>query len=179
MKPKIVLANDNVAINLEVIIDFLNSVSSFFIFEQYAGDILIEDEVITEGTYSNLDVDIDDGHVGSQSQGALRRADADVPRVAGHLADVGHLVCNRLHTDHGVRGFALNPSWVEHPGIQGHPNHPTAPDDGLELLVRKLPISGDQSAAIVVTGQHRPLKDVQRLPKGLVREMGDIQNHAD
>lgn len=60
MKKKIILANDGVSINLPQIINFLNSQSSFFVFEQYIGDLVINDSIVTSSTYDKLGIDIDD-----------------------------------------------------------------------------------------------------------------------
>jgi len=60
MKSKIVLASNGVAINLCDIVDFLNSISSFFVFEQYKDEIIIDDSVITPNTYSKLNIEVDD-----------------------------------------------------------------------------------------------------------------------
>jgi len=60
MKNKVVLANNGVAINLHLLVDFLNSTSSFFVFEQYKDEIIIDDSVITDDTYSKLTIEADD-----------------------------------------------------------------------------------------------------------------------
>lgn len=57
---KIMLANDGVAIDLSSIADFLNSVSSYFVFEIYEKDLIIEDQIITRETYNQLDIELED-----------------------------------------------------------------------------------------------------------------------
>ena len=57
---KILLANDGVAIDLKSIIGFLNSVSSYFVFEIYENDITIEDTIITKKTYKKINIKLGD-----------------------------------------------------------------------------------------------------------------------
>jgi hypothetical protein len=57
---RILIANDGVAIDLKSIIRFLNSLSSYFIFELYGSDVIIEDTIITEETYEKLNIEIGD-----------------------------------------------------------------------------------------------------------------------
>ncbi len=60
MKKKIVLANDNVSINLPIIVELLNTISSFFIFELYEGSVQIEGNNISHNTYDRLNIEVDD-----------------------------------------------------------------------------------------------------------------------
>ena len=60
MKRKIILANDNVNINLDAIVEFLNTNSSYLIFEKYKKDITLRDSNITPDTFNDVDFDVDD-----------------------------------------------------------------------------------------------------------------------
>ena len=101
-----------------------------------------------------------------------------MPAAAGHLADVVQVVGYRFQRDHLRAGLALDPTGIEHPGIQGRADHPAPFGDHLDLRVGELPVSRHQGAAVVVAGHHRPAEVVQRFPESLVGQVGQVEDHA-
>lgn len=60
MKKRIVLASDGVMIDLSFIVESLNAISSYFIFDLYKGDLQIRDDMISPETYNDLNLDVND-----------------------------------------------------------------------------------------------------------------------
>ena len=101
-------------------------------------------------------------------------ADGGVTGVAGDLADAIDVVGHGLETDRFARGLAPDPAGDEHPGVEGRADDGTALDQQSDLLVAELPAVGDEHPAVVVTGQHRPAEDVERLEEAGIREVGRV-----
>ena len=59
MEKRILLANDDLEVEIDSIITFLNSASSYFKFERYDKEVKIEDNIISSHTYQKLDIKID------------------------------------------------------------------------------------------------------------------------
>src|SRR6516164_8345096 len=49
----------------------------------------------------------------------------------------------------------------------------------MDLIVRDLPVAGNETAAVAVTGEHRSSEALRGLPEAFVSKMSDVQNHAD
>ena len=60
MKRKIILASDDVSIDLPLIVESLNSICSYFVFELHPRELHINNEVITPDTYDDLNLGLDD-----------------------------------------------------------------------------------------------------------------------
>ena len=73
---------------------------------------------------------------------------------------------------------ASDPAGDEHPGIERRADHGIAVDQQPDLLVAELPAARHQGAAVVVAGQYRAVKDVQRLEEACVGQMRRVEDHA-
>ena len=106
--------------------------------------------------------------------------DAAVVGVASDLADVVDVVRQRRQCA-GVTRLrdADDPAGLDHPGIHSGADDRTAFDQGFDLVIRQLPVGVDQCAAIVMAGEDRAFEDVQCFPKGLIRQVRGVQQHAD
>ena len=99
-----------------------------------------------------------------------------VPR---DLADVINVVCDGIERYTGVGAYVFDEAGLKHPYIERHANHAAALDDRANLLVAELALVWHEGAAVVVTGDHHPCKNLQRFPEAPIREVGEIENHAD
>ncbi len=80
--------------------------------------------------------------------------------------------------DHGIRGLARHPPGIEHPLVADSADHRATANEVTNLLVGDLPVAGNQGPAIVVAGQQGAFEKLHCLPKAIVGQMADIENHA-
>src|SRR5207245_9554208 len=87
--------------------------------------------------------------------------------------------CRKL--DSGVlrKRLATLPAGVKHPGIERRADHRTALYQPFYLVVGKLPLIGDEGAAIVMAGQDVACKAIEGFVKALICQVRHIKNHAD
>ena len=121
----------------------------------------------------------------SRSRGKLVAADAaveiaadgDVAGVAGQLADVVDMVHQLLERHLAVVPGADDPAGDQVGATHQDPDDAAPLDDGLDLLIGELTLVGYQRPAVVMAGQHRSPEAFQRLPEGLVGEVGQVEQH--
>ena len=108
-------------------------------------------------------------------------ADADVERVAEHLAEVVDVPCDCFQGDpSGLRGGdAALPARVKHPCVQGDTDDGAARRQSADHGVIELALMGDKSAGVVVAGPDRAGIGFQSLPKTGIAEVRDVQNQTE
>jgi hypothetical protein len=78
----------------------------------------------------------------------------------------------------GMGGDATFPAGDDHPDVEGDPDDGSAIGQRLDLLVGELAWVVDESPTIVVACPNGTLKEIEGLPKGLVAEVGGVENEA-
>ena len=108
-------------------------------------------------------------------------ADPDIGGSAEELAIVVKMVGQGLEVGLGLvlmGGDASLPSGDDHPYVEGDPNDGATLGQGLDLLVGELARIVDKSPTIMVARPNGALKEIEGLPKGLVAEVGGVENET-
>ena len=108
-------------------------------------------------------------------------ADAAVPRVAGQLADVVHVVdhVRQLHAGLLRRGLAAHPAGHHHPGVERARRSPRrARSSALICSSVNCRWSGTSARQLLWLAQTGPSKHFQRLPKALVAQVRGVEDDA-
>src|SRR5690348_2869949 len=100
-------------------------------------------------------------------------------RISRELTDMIDVIRDRLERNHLGRSLPAHPAWIEHPAIKSGADDSGARNKLADLIIRQLPIARHQRTAIMVTGQHRPAKQVERLGHASIAKVRDIENHAE
>jgi hypothetical protein len=101
-----------------------------------------------------------------------------VVSIAGDLANVIDMIQDplQLKTDAFRRGFAPHPSGDHHPCVQHGAYDRATLQKRFDLLVAELAIMRHERPTVRMTGPKRPVKVVQRLPKTVITQVGNIQD---
>ena len=105
-------------------------------------------------------------------------ADADVPGVAGQLADVVDVIDERRASRRRSRAsFCRGPSRDDHPGVERRADDRAAVDERADLLVVELPLVGTSERQLLWLAQTGPSKD-RAPPESFVGEVGGVEDDA-
>src|SRR5690606_6796610 len=77
------------------------------------------------------------------------------------------------------RGGAAIPTGNHHPGVEYRSEDGVALNQQADLLVAELTRIVDEAAAVRMAGPDRAVVDVERFKKGVVAEVGDIENDPE
>ena len=80
--------------------------------------------------------------------------DSGVAGVAGELADVVDVVDDGFERYLRIESLPGDVTGKEHPAIEGGADHRVTVDEAPDLLVGELPLPRNQSAAVVMAGEH-------------------------
>ena len=107
--------------------------------------------------------------------------DTDVGGSAEELAIVVDVIGQGLEVGLGLVGMGGDspcPTGDDHPYVEGEADDGVALGQRLDLLVGELARVIDKSPTIVVARPNRTLKEIEGLPKGLVAEVGGVENET-
>src|SRR5262245_46626876 len=96
--------------------------------------------------------------------------------VAGNLANVIDVIHHSIKGQQVAIRLTAWPVGMKLPFVQHRSDHTSSLDDQPKLLIGELAVTTYQRAAIIVAGQHRTAKHLQRLEEagiGAVREVQD------
>ena len=108
-------------------------------------------------------------------------ADPDVGGSAEELAIVVDVIGQGLEVGLGLvlmGGDASLPSGDDHPYVESEADDGAALGQSLYLIVGELARIVYKSPTIMVTRPNRTLKEIEGLPKGLVAEVGGVENET-
>ena len=102
---------------------------------------------------------------------------ADIARKLANMVDViGHMT--QANAGGFDRALAPLPARYQHPSIHGGPDNRPAANKRSNLIIGELSLVVHQGPAVVVAGKDRPLIKGHCFVKGLIREMGNIEDNA-
>src|SRR6185437_3276861 len=100
-------------------------------------------------------------------------------RIPRELTDMIDVIRDRFERNDLRRSLPAHPAGIEHPAIEGRADDGSARNKLADLIIRQLPIARHQRTAIMMAGQHRRAKEIERLGHASIAQMRDIENHPE
>src|SRR5579875_2591706 len=98
--------------------------------------------------------------------------------VASDLADMVDMVDDVGQGNEFTRRLASHIARIEHPVVEGRTDHAAALNNETDLIIGKLAIPGNESPAVIVTGQDRAVVDLEGLVEALISEVGQVKDQT-